>query len=143
MKGSTLKLWNFIEEERVKEEKMKKNSWKKIVSMIRETYLLEDYEAQLHQKSYNIKKKDMDICTCTEEFQKLILRSKYTVPKSIKVARYLNGSRMSTKEELHLLSPNIVDNCYKLALKGEEKIKRQENNNKTRGRQSFKGRGYE
>ena len=48
---------------------------------------------------------------------------------------------MNIQEELHLLSPNTIAKCYQLALKVEEKIKRQENNNRGRGRQPFKGRG--
>ena len=40
------------------------------------------------------------------------------------------------------MSPNTVAKCYQLALKVEEKIKRrQDNNNKGRGRQPFRGRG--
>lgn len=45
-----------------------------MVSMVKETYLPEDYEVQLHQKRQNLKQRDMDICTYTEEFQKLSLR---------------------------------------------------------------------
>lgn len=65
----------------------------------------------------------MDICTYTEEFQKLSVRSKFAEPKSIKVARYLNGLRLNIQEELQLLSPNTVAKCYQLALKVDEKIK--------------------
>lgn len=142
MKGAALTWWNFVQEERVKEDKRKICSWKKMVSMIRETYLPEDYEIQLHQKRQNLRERDMDICTYTEEFQKLSLRSKFAEPESIKVERYLNGLRMNIQEELQLLSPNTVAKCYQLALKVEEKIKRrQENNNRGRGRQPFRGRG--
>lgn len=48
MKGATLTWWNFVQEERVKVEKKKNCSWKKMVSMVRETDLPEDYEVQLH-----------------------------------------------------------------------------------------------
>ena len=77
----------------------------------------------------------MDVCTYTEEFQKLSLRSKFAEPESIKVERYLNGLRMNIQEELQLLSPNTVAKCYQLALKVEKKIKRgKENKNLSRGR---------
>ena len=68
MKGAALTWWNFVQEERVKEDKRKICSWKKMVSMIRETYLPEDYEVQLHQKRQNLRQRDMDVCTYTEEF---------------------------------------------------------------------------
>lgn len=110
--------------------------------MVKENYLLEDYEVQLHQTRKNLKQRDMDISTYTEEFQKLGLRSKLVEPESVKVARYLNGLRMNIQEELQLLSPDTVAKCYQLALKVEEKIKRrQENNNRSRGIQPFRGRG--
>ena len=112
MKGAALTWWNFVQEERVKEDKRNICSWKKMVSMIRETYLPEDYEIQLHQKRQNLRQRDMDICTYTEEFQKLSLRSKFAEPESIKVARYLNGLRMNIQEELQLLSPNTIAKCY-------------------------------
>ena len=95
MKGAALTWWNFVQEERVKEDKRKNCSWKKMVSMIRETYLPEDYEIQLHQKRQNLRQRDMDVCTYIEEFQNLSLRSKFAEPKSIKVERYLNGLRMN------------------------------------------------
>ena len=71
-----------------------------MVSMVKENYLLKDYEVKLHQKRPNLKQRDMDISTYTKEFQKLSLRSKLVEPKSVKVARYLNGLRMNIQEEL-------------------------------------------
>ena len=44
MKGEALTWWNFLQEEKVKEDKKKICSWKKMVFMVKETYLPEYYE---------------------------------------------------------------------------------------------------
>lgn len=55
--------------------------------------------------------------------------------ESIKVARYLNGLKWSIQEEMTLLSPKIVHQCYQLAIKIECKSRRkQDQTSKSRGR---------
>lgn len=64
------------------------------------------------------------------------------------VARYLNGLRYNIQAELSLTTPRTVEECYKLAMKVEDKLKRkQDKQNKGRdksfrGRGSFGGRGH-
>lgn len=59
-----------------------------------------------------------------------------------KVARYLNGLKYSLQDELCLTSLGIVEECYQLAIKEEEKLKRrQEKQSRGRGRKNFRGRG--
>ena len=41
-----------------------------MVAKIKETYLYEDYEIQLHKKRHNLKQKDLDVASYTEELQK-------------------------------------------------------------------------
>lgn len=57
------------------------------------------------------------------------------------VSRYLNGLRYNIQDELSLATPRMVEECYKLAVKFEEKIKRrQEQQGRGRGN-NFRGRG--
>ena len=57
-----------------------------------------------------------------------------TEDESLKVARYLNGLKWNIQEEMALLSPKTVHQCYQLAIKIEERNKRKHDH-------SSKGRG--
>ena len=50
--------------------------WKGMVNKVKQTYLLDDYEVQLHRRRQNLRQKDLDVQAYTKEFQKLYLRSK-------------------------------------------------------------------
>ena len=49
LKGRALTWWKFVQEERESERKKPIANWKEIVAKIKETYLLEDYEIQIHK----------------------------------------------------------------------------------------------
>lgn len=139
MKGEEVTWWKFIQEERANDDKKRTMSWKIMVLMVKEMYLPEDYEVQLHQKRHNLRQREMDINAYTEELQKLSLRSRITELECVNIPRYLNGLRKNIQEELQLLSPNTISRCYQLALKVEEKFRRQDKNNRGRGTQPFRG----
>lgn len=54
LKGATLTLWYFTQGERVKERKNMITSWKVMVTKIKEAYVPEDYEVQLHKKKIEL-----------------------------------------------------------------------------------------
>ena len=81
-----------------------------------------------------MRQRDYDVSSYTEEFQRLCMRSNVTEDESIKVARYLNGLKWNIQEEMVLLSPKIVHQCYQLELKIEERSKRKQD-------QTSKGKG--
>lgn len=126
LRGATLTWWKFIQDECEKEGKRPIATWKGMLSKIREAYILEDYEIQLHRRRQNLRQKELDVSTYTEEFQKLCLRSKIQEDENVKVARYLNGLRWNIQEELSLLCPTTVQKCYQLALKVEERSKKKQ-----------------
>ena len=99
-----------------------------MVRLLRKTYFPKDYEVQFHKKRMNLRHKEMDISTHTNEFQKL------AELECVKLARYMQGIRISIQDELILTSPTTINQCYQLALKVEEKFKR-------RNEQSSKGKG--
>lgn len=142
LRVAALTWWKFIQEERQKEGKNPIATWKGILAKVREAYILEDYEIQLHKRRQNLRQRELDVSSYTGEFQKLCLRSKVVEDESIKVARYLNGLQWNIQEELRLLCPSTVHKCYQSALKVEEKSKKkQEKSNKGRGR-GRDGRGH-
>lgn len=106
---------------------------------IKEVYLPDDYEVQIHRKRQNLRQKELDVSGYMEEFHKLSLRYHAVEEESLKVARYLNGLRWNIQEELGLMSPETVHQSYQLALKVKEKLKRKHDSSSNRGR----GRGKE
>ena len=95
-----------------------------MVTKVKENYLPEDYEIQLHRKRQGLKQKDMDVASYTEKFHKLCLRSKIQKEEPIKVARYLSGLKWNIPEEISLWTPTTIQECHQLALKVEEKNKK-------------------
>lgn len=103
--------------------------WKGMVNKVKQTYLPNDYEVQLHRRQ-NIRQKDLDVQAYTEEFQKLCLRSKVVEDESTKLARYLNGLKWSIQEEMSLVNFKTIRKFYQMALKIEEKRKRKQETSK-------------
>lgn len=107
MKGAALTWWTFIQDERVKEGKRKVATWKKMMALVKEAYVLVDYNVQLHKRRQNLKQKEMDVISYIEEFMKCV-KTKVKESEDEKVARYLNGLRFSIEEDLKLHTPEIV-----------------------------------
>ena len=84
----------------------------------------------------------MDVHSYTEELQKICLRSKVVEDESIRLERYLNGLKWSIQENMILVTPKIVHQCYQMVLQVEEKGKRKKDHtfkNIERGRDSRTG----
>ncbi|XP_057835307.2 uncharacterized protein LOC131045734 [Cryptomeria japonica] len=144
LKGAALTWWNFIQTERVKNGKSMINSLNKMIALVKETYVPEDYGVQLHRRKQSLKQKDMDIGSYTEEFLKLCMKTNVVEDEEEKLARYMNGLKMSIQEELSLHCPTTVSKCYQMALKVEEKWKRKQETNKGKNNDSgknYRGRG--
>lgn len=105
-------------------------------------FILIDYEVQVYKKLQGLRQKDLDVSTYTKEFHRLSLRTKHYEEEPEKVARYLSGLKYSIQDEVNILAPEIVNKCFRLALRAEEKLKRKnDHNNKGRGGRNFRGRG--
>ena len=48
MKGSTLSWWNFLQNERIEEEKEPIAMWKRMKSEVKKQFIPEDYEVLMH-----------------------------------------------------------------------------------------------
>ena len=147
MKGSALSWWNFLQNERIEEEKEPIATWKRMKSEVKKQFIPEDYEVLMHQKLQSVRQKDLHVGAYTKEFHKLTLRAQVLENEKQKLARYLNGLKYSIKDEVVLFNPKSVHQCYQMTLKIEEKIKRKNDshgrgkggNNRSGGR--FGGRG--
>ena len=101
----------------------------------------------MHKRLQNLRQRNLDVSTYTQEFHNLILRAKMYEIEKQKLARYVNGLKYSIQDELTLITLGSIHQCFNMALKFEEKHKRKGetssggrcNNNRGRGR--FHGRG--
>lgn len=97
-------------------------------------FLPKDYRVQLYKKMRDFRQKEMDVQKYTEEFHKLDIRVDHDEEMEEKIARYMGGLRFNIQDELSLATPRSVDECYQLALKAQEKIRRrQEKQSNNRG----------
>ena len=75
LRGLTFTWWKFLQDEKDKKGKNPISTWKEMMEKIKEAYVLENYEIQLHKKRKTLEEKDLDVNSYTEEFQKVCIRS--------------------------------------------------------------------
>ena len=105
-----------------------------MVALLREAYVPIDYEVQLHKRRMLLRQKDMDVSTYTEEFHNLVMKSGIVEPENLKLARYLQGLKLSIQDELSLTTITTIQKCFMLASKVEERFKRSEQGGRGSGR---------
>lgn len=70
----------------------------------------------------------------TEEFYKMMIRSKHQEMDREKVDRYINGLGFNIQDEMSMLKISTVEESYQYSLKAEDIVKRRQQNN-PRGRE--------
>lgn len=140
LKGHALLWWDHEEANRRKRGKTKVTSWDQMVAKLKGNFLPKDYEIQLYKRLQGLRQKEQDVKAYTDEFLKLSIRSGREEDEVVKVARYLGGLRFNIQDELVVANPSNVKECYQLALKVEEKMKRRQDK-AARGRGNSNGRG--
>ncbi|XP_059076362.1 uncharacterized protein LOC131875738 [Cryptomeria japonica] len=105
-------------------------------------------EKKLYRRMQNFKQKDLDVASYTEEFHKLSLRLGHREEGKEKVAKYLNGLKFNIQDEISSMTPKIVDECFQMDLRVEDKLKRKgeqygmgRGGKNSRGKGNFGGRG--
>ena len=137
----------ILENERLDENKEQISTWKKMKVEIRKQFIPEDYEVLVHKRLQNLKQRDLDVSTYTQEFHNLTLKAKMYEKEKQKLARYVNGLKYSIQDELTLITLGSIHQFFNMALKIEEKHKRKGETssrgrgNNNRGRSRFNGRG--
>ena len=100
------------------------SSSNRMVALVRETYVPKDYGVQLNRRKQILRQKYLDVSSYIEEFLKLYIKTNTIEDEEEKLARYMNGLKLPIQEELGLYTPTLVNKCYQLSLKVEEKWKR-------------------
>jgi len=134
LKGHAALWWDMLQKYRVDTRQEKIQTWRKMVSKIKEKFLPVDYQQNLCKQVQNLRQKDTSVREYTEEFFKLSLRSGIKEPEYQRVARYVNGFQYQIQYEMSTHYFRNVDEAYQVALKVEEKIDR-------KLQQKFRGRG--
>jgi hypothetical protein len=75
----------------------------------------------------------------TEEFYKMNIRAGHRESDDEKVARYMNGLRYDTQDEISIVTIRTVEDSYQMALKDEEKMSRKQGQ-RGQGRSHPKGK---
>ncbi|KAH9322623.1 hypothetical protein KI387_017262, partial [Taxus chinensis] len=78
----------------------------------------------LFKRLYYLRQKEMSVKEYTEEFYRLTIRLGHIEDDAEKVARYLNGLRLTIQDEIDILMPKSVEEAYRVALRAEEKLSR-------------------
>ncbi|XP_059064560.1 uncharacterized protein LOC131856697 [Cryptomeria japonica] len=152
LRGTTLTWWSSVQTERVERGMSKITTWSRMKAMMKDQFFPSDYAIQTKRLRQNQKQKDMDVMTYTKKFHKLSLRGGLE-DEDEKVARYLNGFRYNMQDEIGLSIPKTLGECFQLATRVEEKVKRKQerhggsgrgNENRVRGsRPNSEGQGQD
>jgi hypothetical protein len=70
----------------------------------------------------NLRQKLMIVKEYTEEFYRLNIKAGHCESNDEKVARYMNGLRYEIQDEMNMMTIQMVEDAYQMALKVEEKL---------------------
>ena len=112
LKGPALTWWNFVQEDRVKKGKPKLCSWDRMVEKVKAQFLPTNYAIQTFMKLQELKQREMDVMSYTEEFHRLCIRVGHNEDEVERVAIYLSGLRLNIRDEISLNPPKTVEECF-------------------------------
>jgi hypothetical protein len=82
----------------------------------------QDYQITLFRRMQYLRQKLMTVKEYTEEFYKLNIRVGHRESDDEKVSIYMNGLRYDIQDEMSMVTIQIVEYAYQMALKDEEKL---------------------
>lgn len=62
----------------------------------------------------------------TKDFYKLNIRARQREKDDEIFSRYINGLRYEIQDEINMMKIRIVEDCFQIALKAEEKLSRKQ-----------------
>jgi hypothetical protein len=87
----------------------------------------------------NLRQKLMTVKEYTEEFYRLNIRAGHRESDDEKVVRYMNGMRYDIQDEMSMVTIQMVEDAYHMALKAEEKLSRKQGQ-RGQGRSQARGK---
>ncbi|XP_059064670.1 uncharacterized protein LOC131856766 [Cryptomeria japonica] len=139
LRGTTLTWWKSLQNDRMSRGLTRITNWARMKNLIKEKFLPSDYSIHVKRMRQHLKQKDMDVMAYIEQFHKLSIRGGYE-EEDEKVARYINGLKYHLQDEIGLQVPRTIGECYQLAIRAEEKVRRRQERSR-RGGNTNRGRG--
>jgi hypothetical protein len=109
-----------------------------MIAKMKAKFIPRDYQITLFRRMQNLRQKLMTVKKYTDEFYKLNIRAGHRESDDEKVARYMNGLRYDIQDEMSMVTIQMVEDAYQMALKAEEKMSQKQSQ---RGRGRSKPRG--
>jgi hypothetical protein len=91
-----------------------------MIAMMKAKFIPRDYQITLFRRMQNLRQKLMTVKEYTEEFYRLNFRASHRESDDEKVAIYLNGLRYDIQYEMIIVTIQMVEEAYQMALKGRE-----------------------
>lgn len=89
--------------------------WERMKTMVRNQFFPSDLAIQIKIRRNNLKQRDMDVMSYTEQFHTLSIRGGLE-DEDEKVSRYINGLKYNIQDEIGLNVPRTLGECFQLAI---------------------------
>jgi hypothetical protein len=122
LKGHATLWWDELQADRCCKGKQKIKSWDKMIAKMKAKFIPRDYQISLFRRMQNLRQKLMTVKECTKEFYRLNTRAGHRESDDVKVARYMNGLRYDIQDEMRMVTIQMVEDAYQMALKDKENL---------------------
>jgi hypothetical protein len=140
LKGHAMLWWDELQAECRRNGKHKIENWDMMVAKKKAKFIPKDYQINLYRRLQNLRQKGLSMKEYIEEFYRLNIRARQKENEDEKTAKYINGMRYEIQEERNMMSVSTVEYAYQVALKAEEKLARNQSQQR-RGGNSSRGKG--
>jgi hypothetical protein len=93
-----------------------------MIVKMKEKFIPRDYQITLFRRMQNLRQKLMTVKEYNEKFYRLNIRAGHWESDDEKVSRYMNGMRYDIQDEMSMMTIQMVEDDYQMALKAEEKL---------------------
>jgi peptidyl-tRNA hydrolase len=110
-----------------------------MIAKMKVKFIPRDYHITLFQRMQNLRQKIMSVKEYTEEFYRMNIRVGHCESNDEKVSRYMNGLRYEVQNEMSMMTIQMVEDAYQMALNAKEKLSRKQDQ-RGRGRSQARGK---
>jgi hypothetical protein len=112
LKGHATLWWDELQADRHFQGKQKIKSWDRMIAKMKAKFIPRDYQITLFRRMKNLRQKLMSMKEYTEEFYRLNIRVGHRESNDEKMARYMNGLRYETQDEMSMATIGTVEDAY-------------------------------